>query len=121
MGGRSRTVPLLAAAVVLVAGLVVHVVALPGADKLGDGLYAALVVVLVWLLRPTAPAWVLAVVGLAWCWSVELLQRTSVPAAVTDRFPPARLVLGSGFDPVDLLAYALAVAVAVAAVTTARR
>jgi hypothetical protein len=98
VGVRSRTVPLAVTVVVLLTGLGVHALAVPGADKLGDGLYAALVVALVWLLRPSAPGWVLAGMGLAWCWGVELLQ------------------------PLDLLdPHAVGVAVTVTAVVAARR
>jgi hypothetical protein len=92
VGVRSRTVPLAVAVVVLLTGLGVHALAVPGADKLGDGLYAALVVALVWLPRPPP------------------------------RRRGSRLVLGSGFDPLDLLdPHAVGVAVTVTAVVAARR
>ncbi len=120
LGTVSRTVPLVSAALVLVLGLAVHASSLPGADKLGDALYAALVVVGVWVLVPTAPLRVLAVAGLGWCWAVELLQLTPVPAAAAAAFPPARLVLGAGFDPLDLVAYAAGVGAAVLGVARSR-
>jgi hypothetical protein len=117
---RSRAVPLIAALVVLVLGLAVHITGPPGSDKLGDALYAGLVVLLTLVLRPAAPARVLALLGVVWCWGVELLQLTSVPDAAAARFPPAGLVLGSGFDPVDLLAYVVGVLLTVTAVVTFR-
>lgn len=118
---RDRGVPLLACVLILTAGLVVHASnALPLADKLGDALYAALVVALLWLVRPAAPWGALAAAALAWCWAVELLQLTSFPGAAARLWSPTRLVLGSGFDPLDLLAYAVGVGLAVAAVTAVR-
>ncbi|MFP3714199.1 DUF2809 domain-containing protein [Puerhibacterium sp. TATVAM-FAB25] len=96
-----------AAALVVVAGLGARA-ALPPAlgGPAGDALYATLVVVLVVLLRPrTAPA-VAAAVGLALCVAVELFQLTGVPATLADRWPLARLVLGTTFGAPDLLRYA---------------
>lgn len=118
---RDRGVPLLACMLILTAGLVVHASnAFPLADKLGDALYAALVVTLLWLLRTGAPWGALAAGALAWCWTVELGQLTPFPAAAARLWPPTRLVLGSGFDPLDLLAYAVGVGLAVTAVTAVR-
>lgn len=119
---RSRALPLVVAVVVLAVGLGVRgAPSLPGADKAGDVVYAVLVVVLLWLLRPDVGARTFASVGLAWCWAVELLQLTAVPGAAARRLPLSRLVLGSGFDPLDLVAYAVGTAAAVLVVLLSRR
>lgn len=116
-----RVVPALACVVTLVAGLVVAGSDLAVADKLGDLLYAALVTLGVWFLVPRAPLAVLAGVAGAWCLAVELLQLTDVPRAAADRVPLARLVLGSGFDGWDLVAYAVGVLLALGGVVVTRR
>lgn len=118
---RDRVVPALACVVTLVAGLVVAGSDLAVADKLGDLLYAALVTLGVWFLVPRAPLAVVAGVAGAWCLAVELLQLTDVPRAAADRVPLARLVLGSGFDGWDLVAYAVGVLLALGGVLVTRR
>lgn len=117
-----RAVPLAASAVTLVLGLAVHAApGLPGADKAGDALYAAFVLLLLWLVRPRTRPAVLVVVAGTWCLAVELLQLTSVPANAAARVPLTRLVLGSGFDPLDLVAYAVGLALAATVVVVAER
>lgn len=79
----------------------------PWANSAGDALYAAMAVLLV---RFIAPRWSLrrhALIGLGWCWLVECAQLTGIPAAVVSQVPLARLVLGTTFVPLDLLAYAV--------------
>lgn len=122
MGWRRRLVPLSACSMVLVVGLAVDRTGTGAvADKAGDVLYAALVVLGLWLLRPGARVLALAGAALAWCVAVELLQLTDVPRAVATVVPAARLVLGSGFDPLDLPAYALGCLLGAAVVVLARR
>ncbi|RPF19876.1 DUF2809 domain-containing protein [Myceligenerans xiligouense] len=106
---RAMTV-VLAVAVVL-AGLGARAV-LPGAvgGPVGDALYATLVVLLVILVRPrTSPA-VAAVIGFTICLTIEFFQLTGIPVAVAERFPLARLVLGTTFWAPDLLRYAVGAA-----------
>ena len=79
----------------------------PVADLSGGVLYAVLVYVLLVFLRPGAAPWQTAAITLAFCTAIELLQLTPLPAALSAAFPPARLVLGSTFVPLDLAAYAL--------------
>lgn len=82
-------------------------------DISGDALYTVAVyagLVLVW---PGARRGLLGVVAAAWSVGVEFLQLTGVPADLAGRFPPAALVLGSGFDPRDLAVYVLAAAAVV--------
>ena len=110
----------LAAAVVLAAtiasGLAVHRWAPDGAasDIAGDVLYALAAYAGLVLLFPRPRPWVVGAVAAAWCVAVELFQLTGVPERIGAAFPPAMLLLGTVFDPRDLLAYLAAIAVATA-------
>jgi glycerol uptake facilitator-like aquaporin len=99
---------LLLAGVVVLAGLGARAL-LPAAagGPAGDALYATLVVVLVALVRPRTPAWLVATVGFGLCVVIELFQLTGVPATLAEHWPPARLVLGTTFAATDLLRYAV--------------
>lgn len=102
------------AVVVVGVGLAVHRWA-PGSaasDVAGDALYAVLIYALVVVVAPRAAAVWVAVIAGAWCVAVEVLQLTGLPAAAAAVFPPVALVLGTGFDPRDLLVYVVAVALA---------
>ncbi|OUD88416.1 hypothetical protein BC477_10490 [Clavibacter michiganensis subsp. michiganensis] len=46
---------------------------------------------------------------LVWCTGIELLQITGWPALWALHVPLCRLLIGTGFDPVDLAAYAAGV------------
>jgi hypothetical protein len=105
-------------AVVTVAiGLAVHFRgdALPPAarDMIGDALWA---VMMMWLAGAAAPAARLATrsaLALAFCFAIEFSQLYHAPMLDGIRAGAAgHLVLGSGFDPRDLVAYALGVAAA---------
>ncbi|MGP5012399.1 DUF2809 domain-containing protein [Glutamicibacter ardleyensis] len=74
-------------------------------DLSGGILYASLIYVLVAFLVPTGTQITVGLWALGWCVAVELLQLTAFPSSVADLFPPARLVLGTGFAPTDLVAY----------------
>lgn len=74
-------------------------------DLLGSVLYVMLAGLLVLLVRPSLPALVIAAIALGIATAIELLQLTPIPAVIVESFPPARLVLGSAFDPLDLVAY----------------
>ncbi|MFS0703907.1 DUF2809 domain-containing protein [Cellulomonas sp. 179-A 9B4 NHS] len=117
---RRRGPLLVAAAGVLVTGLVVARGDSLAADLAGGALYAALVHLLVLLAAPRVRWPVGAAVALGGCVAVELAQLTGAPAAVVAAWPPAAYVLGSTFVAGDLLAYAAGVAV-VAAVDVAGR
>ena len=108
-----RLAALVALAAVIAAGLVTHLVLPPAAatDIAGDALYAGAAyagVVMLFAWRPVVAASVAA----AWCVAVELFQLTGVPLAAGLGFPPAKLLLGTGFDPRDLIVYVLAAATA---------
>ncbi|GAA3694183.1 hypothetical protein GCM10022377_03510 [Zhihengliuella alba] len=81
-------------------------------DAAGGALYAALVYLLVALVRPDQRA--LPIAALAWglCCAVELLQLTALPRELAASFPPAALVLGSTFVATDPIAYAAGAALA---------
>jgi D-alanyl-D-alanine carboxypeptidase len=123
---RPRPLLLVVAGAVVLAGLGARAL-LPATlgGPAGDALYATLVVVLVALVRPGAPAWVTATVGFAVCVAVELFQLTGVPAALADAWPPLRLALGTTFAAIDLVRYAVGAlvggAVCALVVTRARR
>ncbi|GAA4189893.1 hypothetical protein GCM10022219_06330 [Microbacterium oryzae] len=118
-----RAVLAAAAAGTVAAGLAVHVAlpASPATDGLGDVLYAVLVFLLVAFAAPRARVVAVSAVALAWCVAVELLQLTGLPAAWGSAAPPLRLVLGSGFAALDLLWYAVGVALAAGADAVLRR
>lgn len=78
----------------------------PLLDGIGSVLYVVLVGLLVLLVRPTLPAVAVALVALAIATAIELLQLTGIPDSIGTVVPLARLVFGSAFDPVDLVAYA---------------
>lgn len=97
-------------------GLATHFVLPDGvtSDVAGDALYTVAIYLGVMLLAPRARPWSLAVVAVGWSFAIELLQLTDAPARAAEAFAPARLILGSGFDPRDLLVYALAGVLALA-------
>ncbi|MFJ6534454.1 DUF2809 domain-containing protein [Microbacterium sp. NPDC091662] len=93
-------------------GLIVHS-GMSGAvgDIAGDALYAVLIYLLIALIAPRWSRPVVALIALAFCAGVELLQLTGLPREWAAAFPPSRLVLGSGFDMRDIAVYAGAVVV----------
>ena len=102
----------------IVLGLAIHeggtALGTAARDVLGDALWAAMIV---WWLGALAPSARLATrgsVALAICVAVELSQLLHTPALDAARRTTAgRLVLGTGFDPRDLVAYAAGVLAAV--------
>lgn len=117
-----RLLLLVIAVLVIAAGLAVHTWA-PGelGGFAGDALYAVLVFLLIALVVPALPGWVVAAAAVAVCWGIELLQLTPIPVALSRSVPGAALVLGSTFQASDLIAYALGVAAAAAADAVIRR
>jgi hypothetical protein len=82
---------------------------LNGAGRLeqysGTALYASMVYVGVLMLWPRRSPLIAGAIAWAWCWSMEFLQLTGVPAELSSHSLLARLVLGVQFDPTDLLWY----------------
>lgn len=112
---RRRTAALGVLVVVIAAGLLVAR-GLPSSvftDIAGDALYAVAAYTGLVLLLPRRPRAPLALAAAGWCVAVELLQLTGLPVALAERVPPIALVLGTGFDPRDLVVYVLAVIAAV--------
>lgn len=90
------------------AGLGVHLL-LPdtaATDIAGDALYAAAAYAVIVLIIPRWNPFVVGSAALAWCVGVEVFQLTGIPALLGTSFPPAMLVLGTVFDPRDLVVYA---------------
>ena len=102
-------------------GLLVHTIAGPFGDLAGGILYAVLVFLLLASITPAASGTRIGAAALLVCVGVELLQLTGLPSLLGDAFPPLRLLLGTTFVATDLLAYAIGVAVAVAADRVLRR
>ncbi|MEU9080108.1 DUF2809 domain-containing protein [Kitasatospora sp. NPDC048538] len=75
------------------------------AKAAGDALYTVLVYALVVLVAPRVRPWRAAVTASVVSWAVEFLQLTGVPEELGRRSTPARLVLGSTFNPPDLFWY----------------
>jgi Protein of unknown function (DUF2809) len=118
MMSRVRVVYLALAAGTIAAGLTVHLggAALPPVlrDVMGDALWAAMVA---WLIAAAAPAMPLgwrAAAALGVSYAVEFSQLYHAPALDgVRRTAIGHLVLGSGFDPRDLVSYAAGVVAAV--------
>ncbi|MEU0056671.1 DUF2809 domain-containing protein [Streptomyces sp. NPDC006334] len=108
---RTRWAAAAAAAATVGAGLGLRAVAAGEVAKYGgDALYTVLVLTLVVLAAPRATPLAAAGTALAVSWAVELLQLSEVPAELARRSSLARLVLGSTFNPPDLLWYAVGAA-----------
>jgi hypothetical protein len=116
--GRARGRYAALAAVTIAAGLAVHFAAgrapTPAwRDVLGDALWAAMIEWWMGVVAPRAHPAVRALAALAICFAVELSQLVHAPWLDALRASVlGRLVLGSGFEPRDLAAYAAGVLVA---------
>ncbi|HKH08017.1 MAG TPA: DUF2809 domain-containing protein [Agromyces sp.] len=103
---RLRVLSLVAASGCLVLGLVLQLLERsPLVDVAGSVLYVGFAGMLLAAVWPALSSPAVASVAFAFAAAVELLQLTRVPQAVVAVFPPARLLLGSSFDPIDLVAY----------------
>ena len=114
---RFRVVYAIAAAVTIVIGLASHlsppVFGAAIKDKSGDMLWAAMMFWLVSFVLPERSLLVRSLVALGVCFAVETSQLYHAPFIDGLRATlPGHLVLGSGFDPLDLSAYAAGVLVA---------
>jgi hypothetical protein len=115
---RRRAAFLALACATISVGLVVH---LRGAalgrvarDALGDALWAMMIAWWAGVLAPRARLAVRSTVAYVVCACVEVSQLYHVPALDALRATKVgHLVLGSGFDPRDLAAYGIGVALAV--------
>ena len=113
---RTRLVYLALAAVTIALGLTVHrrgTALTPEArDVLGDVLWAVMILWGVSAVVPAASRARRAATALAICWTVECSQLYHTPSLDALRATTVgHLVLGSGFDPRDLAAYAAGIVV----------
>ncbi len=65
--------------------------------------FIGLLVGAVW---PALSSATIAAAAFTFACAIELLQLTGLPRAIVGAFPPARLLFGSSFDPLDFVAYA---------------
>ncbi|MHA7268860.1 DUF2809 domain-containing protein [Arthrobacter sp. HLT1-20] len=109
---KSRRLALLIAATdVAVLGLALHFL-VPGdiASLITDALFTVLVYLLLALILPTVQRHWLALGAFGISAFIELAQLTGVPAQLAQSFPPSRLVFGTTFSALDLVAYAVGAA-----------
>lgn len=112
-GLQLRAWALLAAVLVLVAGVAVWSFTRgPFAEYAGGVLYAMLVYALVLVVAPRLSWLPAASIALLLCCVVEFAQLTALPAELSARSTLARLVLGTTFSAFDLIWYAAGVLVA---------
>lgn len=105
---RIRLVAFGAAMVTIVAGLGLRAGVSGNVAKYGgDALYTILLLTLVVLVAPRVTRLTAAGGALALSCAVEFLQLSQVPAELAQRSTLARLVLGSTFNAIDLLWYAV--------------
>jgi hypothetical protein len=115
---RTRVRYLVLAIGTIALGLMVHfaggVLAPVFRDILGDALWAMMIVWWMGVVAPRLPLRTRGLAAFAVCVAVELSQRSHTPLLdALRRTVPGHLVLGSGYDPRDVLAYAAGVVVAV--------
>lgn len=115
---RARLTYLACALATIVVGLAVaragH--ALPTAlrDKLGDALWAVMIFWLTGVVAPRGAPWYRGIIAVVACFAVELSQLYHAPGIDALRSTTlGHLVLGNGFDAIDLVAYTIGVIVAV--------
>ena len=103
---RLRLLSGVAAAGCLVLGLAAQALdRSPLVDVVGSALYVCCIGLLICVAWPRLSSIVIASLAFGFAVSVELIQLTGLPSAIATVFPPARLLLGSAFDPLDLIAY----------------
>jgi hypothetical protein len=104
---RLRVLSLVAAAGCLVLGALLQLLERSlVVDVAGSVFYVGFAGMLLAAAWPALSSTAIASIAFAFAVAVELLQLTGVPQALVAVFPAARLVFGSSFDPIDLVAYA---------------
>jgi len=111
---RRRIALALAVPAVVVVGLLAHRVGGAALEFAADALYTVLVYLLLAVGFPRARRIPVAAVAIGISASIELLQLTGLPARLADAVPVSALVLGTGFQWLDLLAYLVGGAAAAA-------
>ncbi len=106
-----RTALFIAAIDVVILGLVIHFfVAGDIASLIADALYTVLVYLVLAFMLPKAGRHWIALAAFAFSALIELAQLTGVPEQLAVSFPPSRLVFGTTFSALDLVAYAVGAA-----------
>jgi hypothetical protein len=119
---RRRRMLAAVAGLILVTGLLVHFTIDSAAGNfVADALYAVMLFVVLSFAFVRTSSWRVALLTFVICVGIELLQLTGLPAFLAGVFPPSRLLLGTTFAAVDLLAYFLGVGAAVLVCTWRRR
>ena len=111
LGFRNRRLKLAAIGGLIVAtGLLVHYLTegIVG-DFVGDALYAVLLYLVVSFVMVSRSSRQVAVVAILLCVAVEVFQLTGVPESLAEHFTPVRYLLGTTFNALDLVAYAVGV------------
>lgn len=113
---------LIAAVLVIVVGLAVHLIGSgPVADFAGDALYAVMIYLAIAVVFARVASWIVGAAAVVVCTLIELFQLTGLPGVWAEAFWPVRLVLGAGFDARDLIAYAVGTALATVCDLVTRR
>lgn len=96
-----------AATDVIILGLVIHFF-VPGdfASLIADALYTVMVYLVLAVILPRAKRAWLALAAFILSAVIELSQLTGVPEQLAVSFPPSRLIFGTTFSTLDLVAYA---------------
>ncbi|WP_297374003.1 DUF2809 domain-containing protein [Cryobacterium sp.] len=103
---RRRRMLAAVAAFILITGLVAHfTIDSAAGDFVADALYAVMLFVVLSFVFVRTAAWRIGVASFVACAGIELFQLTGVPAALAGAFPPSRLLLGTTFTAIDLVAY----------------
>lgn len=102
-----RAALFIAATDAAILGLVIHFF-VPGnfASLVTDALYTMLLYLVLALILPNAQRAWLALAAFTVSAVIELAQLTGVPAQLAEGFPPSRLIFGTTFSALDLVAYA---------------
>ncbi|MEV8182359.1 DUF2809 domain-containing protein [Specibacter sp. NPDC078692] len=97
-----------AATDVIILGLVIHFF-VPGdfASLIADALYTVMVYLVLAVFLPRAKRTWLALAAFAISALIELAQLTGVPEQLAVSFPASRLIFGTTFSALDLVAYAV--------------
>lgn len=79
------------------------------AQHSGTALYASMIYAGAFVLAPRARPPAAGTAAIIFCWLVEFLQLTGLPAKLSEQSLIARLVLGVQFDAIDLAWYVIGV------------
>jgi uncharacterized membrane protein YdbT with pleckstrin-like domain len=103
---RRRRMLAAVAGLILVTGLLVHFTLQSAAGNfVADALYAVMLFVVLSFVFVRASGWRIALAAFLICVAIELFQLTGVPSSLAEVFPPVRLLLGTTFAAIDLVAY----------------